>query len=441
MRTKRLLLSGWGRHPRVACDVYRAERMTDIEAALRRDQPLIARGGGRSYGDQALNRDGAVLLTERLDRILAFDETSGILECEPGVTFGTLIELFLPRGWAAPASPGTGFATLGGAVANDVHGKNHDHMGSFGDHVVWLDLLLANGETVRLSTEASRELFRATIAGMGLTGIVTSLALRMMRVPSNAVDRSLRRMPDLDAFIAGLAEARASAAYSVGWIDALATGKSLGRGILETAEPAPESLPASSARQRRVPLDFPGFALNSWSMRLFNQLYYRRIPAAGHDERVPLERFLYPLDAIQDWNRIYGKRGFHQFQCVVPDESAPRALRRLLEEVAAAGAASFLAVLKTLGGQGRGMLSFPMRGYTLALDFPRRDGTETLLATLERLTLEYGGRAYLAKDSALSAGGVAVMYRELPEFRAVLARIDPHGRFASDMAKRLGIRP
>ena len=441
MRTKQVALSGWGRHPRVTAAAYRAERVADIEQALREKSSLLARGGGRSYGDQALNREGAVLLTGRLDRLLAFDETSGLLECEPGVTFGTLIDVFLPRGWAAPVSPGTGFATLGGAIANDVHGKNHDRVGSFGDHLAWIELMLANGITVRLSPQENAELFRATIAGMGLTGIITALGLQLMRVPSNAVDRKLRRMPDLDAFIAGLAEARLSACYSVGWIDALARGPQLGRGILETAEPAPESLPAAARPTRRVPFDLPGFVLNAASVRLFNRLYYRRVPTRGREERVAFSRFLYPLDAIHDWNRIYGRRGFLQFQCVVPDEAAPRALRRMLEAVSAAGAASFLAVLKTLGSQGRGMLSFPMRGYTLALDFPRRPGVEALISELEHLTLEYGGRAYLAKDAALSAGAVAVMYRQLPEFRALLARIDPQARFASDMARRLGIRP
>jgi decaprenylphospho-beta-D-ribofuranose 2-oxidase len=441
MRAKRLELAGWGRHPRAPGDAFRAERIADIEAALREKPSLIARGGGRSYGDQALNREGAVLLTGRLDRLLGFDEATGILECEPGVTFRTLIDIFLPRGWAAPVSPGTGFATLGGAVANDVHGKNHDRVGSFGDHLVWIELMLANGLTVRLSADENAELFRATIAGMGLTGIITALAVRLMRVASNAVDRRLARMADLDAFIAALAAARETATYSVGWIDALATGKALGRGILETAEPAAEALAATRRKTRRVPVELPGFLLNPASVQLFNFAYYRRVPAAGRQERVALERFLYPLDAIQDWNRIYGRRGFHQFQCVVPDEAAPRALRRMLEAVSAAGAASFLAVLKSLGSDGRGMLSFPMRGYTLALDFPRRPGVGALLTELEHLTLEYGGRAYLAKDSALSAGAVAVMYRRLPEFRALLARIDPHGRFCSDMARRLGIRP
>jgi decaprenylphospho-beta-D-ribofuranose 2-oxidase len=441
MRAKRLELAGWGRYPRAAGDAFRAERIADIEAALREKPSLIARGGGRSYGDQALNREGAVLLTGRLDRLLGFDEATGILECEPGVTFRTLIDIFLPRGWAAPVSPGTGFATLGGAVANDVHGKNHDRVGSFGDHLVWIEVMLANGLTVRLSADENAELFRATIAGMGLTGIITALAVRLMRVASNAVDRRLARMTDLDAFIAALAAARETATYSVGWIDALATGKALGRGILETAEPAAEGLPATRRKARGVPVELPGFLLNPASVRLFNFAYYRRVPAAGRQERVALERFLYPLDAIQDWNRIYGRRGFHQFQCVVPDEAAPRALRRMLEAVSAAGSASFLAVLKSLGSDGRGMLSFPMRGYTLALDFPHRPGVAALLTELEHLTLEYGGRAYLAKDSALSARAVAVMYRRLPEFRALLARIDPHGRFCSDMARRLGIRP
>jgi decaprenylphospho-beta-D-ribofuranose 2-oxidase len=443
MRAKQMLLGGWGRAPLAASGAFRPERLGELRAALVKTVAtgVLARGGGRSYGDQALNSGGHVVLTERLDRVLAFDPATGLLVAEPGLTFEALLRLFLPRGWLVPVSPGTGFATLGGAVANDVHGKNHDRVGSFGDHVAWLELLLADGSQRRVSPEQDPALFHATIGGMGLTGIVTALALRLMAVPSNAVDVAARRLDDLDGFMAALAEARTRAFYSVGWIDALARGRRLGRGILETAEPAPEGLRAAPKDPRRVPVDFPGFALNRLSVGLFNEAYYRRVPAAGRTRREPVAQFLYPLDGLRDWNRIYGKRGFHQFQCVIPDADAPRGIRQLLETVSNAGAASFLAVLKTLGGEGRGLLSFPLRGFTLALDLPRRAGTPALFARLEHITLDHGGRIYLAKDALLSADGFARMYPKLDEFRRVLRAVDPHGRFTSDMARRLLLKP
>lgn len=441
MRSRRLQLSGWGRRPVATVDAWRPERPREVAAVLERAGALTVHAGGRSYGDQALNAGGAVLLTGRLDRLIDFDAESGLLTVEPGVTFRDLLHVFGPQGWQVPVSPGTGFATIGGAVANDVHGKNHDRMGSFGDHVERIDLLLPSGGLKSVGPSTDPALFQATVAGMGLTGVIMAVQFRMMRVPSNAVQLEERRMPDLEAFIAGLARARDEASYSVGWIDALGRGAGLGRGILETAAPSPEGLDARPARRRAVPLDFPAIALNPLSVRLFNAAYYARVPASGRQRRVTVEKFLYPLDAILSWNRIYGRRGFHQFQCVLPDAEAPAGLRRLLEAVSASGAASFLAVLKTLGGQGRGMLSFPLRGYTLALDFPHRPATAELLARLERITLDHGGRIYLAKDSALSAAGLAAMYPRLGEFRAMLADIDPAGRMTSDMARRLALRP
>jgi decaprenylphospho-beta-D-ribofuranose 2-oxidase len=437
-------LEGWGRTSRGAMTACRPERISEARERMREAEPgggVIAHGGGRAYGDAALNSAGRVLLTRRLDRMLAFDPQTGLLETEPGVSFADLLATFLPRGWLAPATPGTAFATLGGAIANDVHGKNHDRMGSFGDHVAWIDLMLPSGEAVRVTEASHPRLFQATVGGLGLTGLVTGLGLRMMRVPSGAVRVRERRCRDLDSFLAALAEARSRATYSVGWIDGLAQGGALGRGILEEAEPEPSASLASDARRAwRVPLDFPGFVLNGATVALFNAAYYRRVPAGGRERISGYGRFLYPLDSIRDWNHIYGTGGFYQFQCVLPDESAPQGLRRMLEEIASSGRASFLAVLKTLGGEGRGFLSFPKRGFTLALDFPRRPGVEELLARLERLTLDQGGRIYLAKDAALSPQGFRRMYPLLPEFQAVLEEVDPQRRLNSDMARRLKIR-
>ncbi len=436
-------LTGWGRTAHATMEVGRPERPRDLSALLAdtNGTSVIVHGAGRSYGDAALNAGGRAILTERLSRLLSFNEKTGRLVCEAGVTFADLMDVFLPRGFCVPVTPGTAFATIGGAVATDVHGKNHDRAGSFGDHVEWIELVTAKGQTVRVSPKAKPALFAATIGGMGLTGIITTVCFRMVRVPSASMALKERRIADLDAFFAAFEEVRADADYSVGWIDALAKGKQLGRGILETATVA-EADPARKPkdRQRRVPIDFPGVALNPVTVGAFNDRYYRRVPVAGRDSVIAADRFFYPLDAVQDWNRIYGKRGFYQFQCVVPDDTARDGIRRALETISAARTASFLAVLKTLGGEGRGMLSFPMRGYTLALDFPRKAGIEALLDQLEGITLDHGGRIYLAKDAVLSPEGFARMYPRSDVFREILSEVDPKGRFQSDMSRRLNLK-
>jgi decaprenylphospho-beta-D-ribofuranose 2-oxidase len=442
MSWKAMTLSGWGRATTASVLACRPERVSDVRARLAETGPeaLIVHAGGRSYGDAALNDGGRALLTRRLDRLLAFDPDSGELAAESGVTFETLLTVFLPRGFLVPVTPGTAFVTLGGAVANDVHGKNHDRTGSFGDHVLWLDLMLPDGAVLRVSPRERPALFAATVGGLGLTGVILAVAFRLVRVPSPAVELHERPVADLDGFLDTLQRSRATATYSVGWIDALARGRRLGRGIVETAEPAPSGIARPAPRRRVVPCDLPRFVLNPATVGLFNEFYYRRVPAGGRSRTLSYDRFLYPLDSLLRWNRIYGRRGFYQFQCVLPDESAAVGLRALLETVAGARAASFLAVLKTLGGEGRGYLSFARRGFTLALDFPRGAGIAALLARLERLTLDHGGRVYLAKDACLTPQGFAAMYPRLREFRAVLADIDPAGRLASDLARRLRIR-
>ncbi len=441
MRWKDLELAGWGRAGTVAMPAARPERQAELDGVLAAPGGLIARGAGRSYGDAALLTGGSTVLNQRLDRIVSFNAATGEVVCEPGVTFADLATVFLPRGYMAPTSPGTSFATVGGAVAADVHGKNHDRHGSFGDHVRWFDLLTADGKTRRVSPFNDAELFAATIGGMGLTGILRRVCFTLLPAPSQYVRVHERRIRDLEGFLAAFAEVRHSATFSVGWIDAMGRGFDFARGILETAEFAEHAGTPKPKRAKPVPFTFPAFALNPLTVRLFNEFYYARVPRGGRERERPFVEFLYPLDSLLEWNRIYGKPGFYQFQCVLPDGEAPKGLQRLLEEITTSRGASFLAVLKTLGGQGRGMLSFPMSGFTLALDFPRRGGTDELLARLERITLDHGGRIYLAKDQTMSRTGFRTMYPRLPEFEAVLARVDPNGRFASDLSRRLGITP
>jgi decaprenylphospho-beta-D-ribofuranose 2-oxidase len=441
MRKAELTLAGWGRALRAPTHAVRPERFAEALGAFNAptgERGLCLHAGARSYGDSALNTGGDTLITTRLDRVLTFDAETGLIEVEPGVTFQRLLAAFLPRGFMVPVTPGTAFATIGGAVANDVHGKNHETAGSFAQHVTAIDLLLPDG-TARTITPADTELFRATVAGQGLTGFMTRIAFRLQRVPGGTVRVTEQRIANLEAFLAAMQQA-AGATYSVGWIDGTATGAALGRGILETAEPEPGPFIQPANRARAIPLDFPGFALNPISVSLFNEAYVRRVPANGRNSSVPLGKFLYPLDAIHGWNRIYGKRGFHQFQCVVPYETGETTLRRLLELITQSRQASFLAVLKRMGPGRAGYLSFPMQGYTLALDFPNKPGIEALYARLCELTLQAGGRVYLGKDSLLNAAQFRQMYPEYPDFHAVLESIDPAHRMQSDIARRLGLQ-
>ncbi|HEX8912393.1 MAG TPA: FAD-binding oxidoreductase [Humisphaera sp.] len=457
-RTSNLKLAGWGNLNPTDNRVYRPERTADVRAVVRHAATadpagpgdLIARGLGRSYGDCAVNgQGGRVALMTRMDRLVAFDPDAGVVEAEAGVAIADLLDLFLPRGFFPPITPGTTFVTLGGAVAADVHGKNHHADGTISNFVERLDLLTADGTVVPCSPSENAELFWATVGGMGLTGIILTVRLRMLRVPSAYLRVRYRRAANLDAAMEMFdAESPAGRRYSVAWVDGLATGPALGRSVLMEGDHLPaadlppklraEPLARPRRRVRSVPFNLPRFALPPLAVRLFNAAYYRR---HGDAERtVPVDPFFYPLDAVHHWNRIYGRRGFVQYQALFPPGSARRGLVELLEQISGAGAASFLAVLKRTGPAGKGMLSFPFPGYTLALDLPNKGGaTAELTAALDAVLLKHGGRLYLAKDATTTPEAFARMYPRLDEFRAVKARVDPHNRFSSTQARRLKI--
>jgi decaprenylphospho-beta-D-ribofuranose 2-oxidase len=432
-------LTGWGRSSYATSRVVEAITVEQVQAALREPsaKPVVARGAGRSYGDAALNEGGFLIRTTAMKAVHAFDHESGDIVIDPGVSFGDLLHSYASLGWIAPVTPGTQFATIGGAIANDVHGKNHDRDGSIGDHVRWMDLALPDGTLQRIDPSGTPELFAATIGGIGLTGVITRVCLQMKRVPGSRLLVRERRAANLDEYLDALQDARVRYPYSVGWIDGLASGRTLGRGILETADHIEDPQPLRRRWRARMPMDLPELAFNSYTVGLFNRLYFHRIPARGRERRLDLAQFFYPLDAITDWNRMYGRRGFVQFQCVIPDDQARPALHLLLAAITTSGLASFLAVIKTLGRAGLGHLSFPAPGITLALDFPVRDNTAALLARLHGITADHGGRIYLAKDSCVPAGLMPQMYPRLTQFRAVLGQVDPGRRMRSDMSNRL----
>jgi decaprenylphospho-beta-D-ribofuranose 2-oxidase len=434
---KTATFSGWGRLPYGACEAARPERLAQLRAAMTGGGTggVIARGLGRSYGDCAVNEGGRLVLTERLDRLVSFDAATGEVVVEAGISLRGLIDIFLPRGFMVPVCPGSAFVTVGGAIANDVHGKNHEKDGAFGQHVQWFELMLPSGEVVRVSRDSDQALFDATVGGIGLTGIIVTACLKLTRVPSNALIVRERPVQDLDGLLAKLHE-EASATYSVAWFDALAGGGSMGRGIVETATVSPTSIQVKTRKARTLPITPPSLVLNPLSVRAFNALYRARMPSNGRESLRGYDQFMFPLDSLQGWNRMYGKPGFRQFQSIVP----AAALVPLLERIGTSRAGSFLAVLKAMGPAGTGMLSFPTSGYVVALDFPNRPGIVELLGDLERITLEHGGRVYLAKDSCLSPQGFAAMYPRLSAFRDVLERVDPMRRLGSTMSRRLGIR-
>jgi decaprenylphospho-beta-D-ribofuranose 2-oxidase len=449
-------LSGWGRLRRESCNVFRPEKRSEVAAALTSGQQTsyIPRGLGRSYGDAALNENGGVIWPLRLNRFISFDNASGELECESGVSLAEILQYFLPRGWFLPVSPGTKFVTVGGAIAADIHGKNHHRDGTFSNFLQSIELVTPAGELMKCSPAANSEIFWATAGGMGLTGVILSAKMRLRRVESRFVLVDYYKAATLEDALANLEDSDERYDYSVAWIDALAKGKSLGRSVLMRGNHAPaaelpapvRNLKSAGENNRGMPTqpkwnllaDFPSGTLNPWTVRAFNFAYYAAHRTATK-QVVSIEKFFYPLDAIDNWNRMYGKRGFVQYQIALPQSGAREGLRLLLDRLARSGRASFLAVLKRFGDSGPGLLSFPQRGYTLALDIPVSRGLVPFLHELDRMTLDHCGRVYLAKDAALRPEDFAAMYPKLDSFRAIQRKLDPKRVFSSSLARRLNI--
>lgn len=410
---------------------------------------LIARGLGRSYGDTAVNGGGGVVAMPRLNRMISFDATTGTLDCEAGVSLAEILEVFLPRGYFLPVTPGTKYVTVGGAIANDIHGKNHHCDGTFGRFVEDFTLLLADGTTLECSPQENAEVFWATLGGIGLTGIILRARIRLHPVETAYIKADYHKSPHLEDALDTMAASDEAYKYSVAWVDCLATGSSLGRSVIMQGDHAQradlpgafaqEPLRPKAGRGKKVPVDLPPFILNPLSVRAFNTLFY-----GWHGNRrqviTPYDPYFYPLDKIQDWNRMYGRQGFIQYQATLPLDQR-QGMTKLLERMSQSRRASFLAVLKIFGESSPGPLSHPMRGYTLTLDIANRPGLVPFLHELDSILLAHGGRLYLAKDAAATPATIAAMYPRLPEFLALKERLDPGGRFSSSMARRLGLVP
>jgi len=428
----------WGRYPKTTETIKRLTWSTEPLPA-NGDDKLLPYGMGRSYGDVCLNNCGTLLVTTALDHILAFDEQIGLLRCESGISLDEVLRFLVPRGWFLPTTPGTKFVTLGGAIANDIHGKNHHHSGTFGCHVTRFELLRSNGERFICSREKNPEWFAATIGGLGLTGLITWAEFKVRRIANSFIEMESIKFRDLDEFFAITKESDQDYEYTVSWQDCLAKAKTLGRGIFMRGNHAKAGAPDLSLHPKpgiTVPFDFPSIALNQVSIKLFNTLYYARLRRRLTKSIVHYNPFFYPLDSINKWNRIYGSRGFFQYQFVVPFSEDNRAIRAILKEISESGQASFLAVLKTFGDiRSPGLLSFPMPGVTLALDFPNR-GEESfvLFEKLDRLVIEAGGRIYPAKDARMSAATFQASY---PQWKKLIQYIDP--AFSSSFWRRVAL--
>ncbi len=440
-------ISNWGNHPVAEAEVRSFTTPEQARTAIAGWPDFIPRGLGRCYGDSALAP--RILSTLGRTCVLAFDRGSGMLTAEAGVSFAELLELVVPAGWFPPVTPGTKFITLGGAIAADVHGKNHHTEGSFSRHVRSLRLLGADGRIQECDREQNADLFWATAGGMGLTGVILEATFQLKRIETAYIVEEATKARNL-AHLCELFASSLRCTYSVAWIDCLARGAALGRGVLLNGEHAaladlktdsqrgaPLALPRKLAVA--VPFDLPSFTINHTTVKAFNTAFYGKTRRGTHRHLVDYDTYFYPLDRLAHWNRVYGRKGFAQYQFVIPPTGGLEGMERILREISEQQMPSFLSVLKYFGPGDPGMLSFPMEGYTLALDFPITDRLFGVLDRLDEIVLELGGRIYLTKDSRMRPETFRKGYPRLEEFLAVKRRADAGSALQSQQSKRLGI--
>ncbi len=449
--TRSVRLTGWGRTEPTVADVAEPASADEVAALVKgvAGGGVIARGLGRSYNNAAQNDGGLVVSTAAMRDVLSFDPDTGVVSCEAGVSLEQLMIRLLPAGWFVPVSPGTRQVTVGGAIGADVHGKNHHAAGSFARHVLSFDLLTARGDVRTVTPESDPDLFWGTAGGMGLTGIILRATVRLKRVETSRLVVDTVRTANIDDTMEHLSSTDEDYDYTVAWTDCLATRGALGRSVITSGNFA--TTREIRFKDRVKPLEFKASALagappvfasgliNARTVALLNEAWFRKAPRRRTGEIQTIGKFFHPLDGISNWNRVYGPAGFRQYQYVVPFASAD-VVRRSLERISALRAPSFVTVLKRFGPGDPGMLSFPMSGWTLALDFPARTPwLGPLLAELDEMVLEAGGRLYLAKDSRIPAELMPRMYQRLEDFRRLRAAVDPAGVFTSDLSRRLAL--
>lgn len=430
-------LAGWGRYPNIESESLAFANTATLTKLIQSQYPLIAYGNGRSYGDSALNKKHIPM--QRLNRLLSFDESSGLLTCEGGVLLSDIIKVFLPKGWFLKVTPGTKLITVGGAVASDVHGKNHHIEGCFSECIKSFDLLIPDGSILTCSKQENTEWFHATCGGMGLTGLIVSISFYLKKVNSQWITQTTIKTLNLDETFKTF-EANAHSTYSVAWIDCLATEKFLGRSLLMLGEFADDKDLNYQPRQHiNVPVNFPSFVLNPYTVSVFNRMYYARIQQKITQQKVGLDTFFYPLDAIKNWNRIYGRHGFIQYQFILPKEYSYEGLTAILNKISASGMGSFLAVLKLYGKANDNWLSFPTEGYSLALDFKMQPKLLSFIDELGLVVTKYKGKIYLAKDALVKKEMFDLGYPKANQFRHFRQKNSLDKYFNSLQSTRLGL--
>jgi decaprenylphospho-beta-D-ribofuranose 2-oxidase len=437
------LITNWNNYPVIEADEISFDYDRELSAKLN-GHPTIPHGNGRCYGDASLS--ASVINTLRFDKILSFDNDKGIITCQSGLLLSDLLQVIVPYGWFLPVTPGTKFITIGGAVASDVHGKNHHVDGSFSRHIHSMSIMVGTGEVIDCSRMHHQDLFWATCGGMGLTGVILNVTFQLKKIETAFIQQKQIKAENLDEVMVLFAE-YSDYTYSVAWIDCLKTGKQFGRSILILGEHAsPDELPyknqklvAKDKSLFSVPFHFPSFVLNQWSVKMFNALYYAKNYQKTMESSVHYDGFFYPLDSILNWNRIYGKRGFVQYQFVLPLKGSKEALKTILSRISKRGMGSFLAVLKLFGEQ-NDLISFPMKGYTLALDFPMKPGLLEFLDELDEVVADAGGRIYLSKDARMRSQIFWETYPGAKAFKEIINKYDPNKRFVSNLSKRLMLK-
>lgn len=424
-------------YPKIKNMVFRFTKDETLRNIILGHSGLIPYGNGRSYGDSALSEN--IVYVKPHDYFISFDETSGLLHVQAGVLLSEILEAFVPRGWFLKVTPGTKLITVGGAIASDVHGKNHHVEGCFSECVEAFNIMTADGETVACSKKETPELFKATCGGQGLTGVILDARIFLKKINSKYIDQTTIKTGNLKETFEAFETYKASP-YSVAWIDCLAKGDALGRCLLMVGDFREDGkLDYKLKKQKTIPFNFPAFALNNWSVRAFNWLYYRKVKERVSRQKVDIDTFFYPLDAIGHWNRIYGKNGFTQYQFILPKETSYEGLKAVLNAIADSGKGSFLAVLKLYGKANDNYLSFPLEGYSLALDFKIEKGLFELLDRLDEIVVECGGRIYLTKDVRVSKETFEKGYPEIETFRQFRKENNMTEKFQSLQSRRVGI--
>lgn len=429
--------SGWGNYPKVIAKPHRFGSVESLQGIVRAYDDLIAHGNGRSYGDSALGEN--LVLTRPYNYFLSFDENQGILHCQAGVLLADILEIFVPRGWFLSITPGTKLITVGGAIASDVHGKNHHIAGAFSSCVIEFSLMTRDGKILVCSPNMNQELFRATCGGMGLTGIILEAKIRLQPISSSLIDQTTIKAADLKETFDVFEQFR-DATYSVAWVDCMAKGNKRGRSLVMLGEHEQNGrLEFTNRKKISVPFDFPAFALNQFSVKAFNSIYYGKAGKKITNQSVDMDSFFYPLDTIDQWNRIYGKKGFMQYQFVLPLDRSYPGMEKILGKIADSGKGSFLAVLKLFGKNNDNWLSFPMEGYTLSLDFKVEPKVFRLFEELDKIVLDHGGRFYLAKDARITREKFQAGYSNIEKFRELRRMQKMNRKFSSLQSKRIGI--